>query len=183
MVEPNWPGSRRSEKKNHQKYSQNAEMKINNTAARRPVVPDKTVDFKRQGPSQEDEAHKGGPFASQCSDWDASAASRILAVSLVHSSLRVLHRRRQSHDLTYLPQLAYTPQSPFNKYVRALQYGNLLSAQILAFHKFQALPLARYPFYRWMDGEKLGYIALPKQLQHEMAWNRTHDLQISSPTR
>ncbi|GFS06918.1 hypothetical protein ElyMa_002976200 [Elysia marginata] len=27
-----------------------------------------------------------GPFASQCSDWDASAASRILAVSLVHSS-------------------------------------------------------------------------------------------------
>ncbi|GFR93736.1 DNA repair and recombination protein RAD54 [Elysia marginata] len=28
-----------------------------------------------------------GPFASQCSDRDASAASRILAVSLVHSSL------------------------------------------------------------------------------------------------
>ncbi|GFR77050.1 hypothetical protein ElyMa_002228500 [Elysia marginata] len=28
-----------------------------------------------------------GPFASQCSDWDASAASRILAVSLVRSSL------------------------------------------------------------------------------------------------
>ncbi|GFS14753.1 hypothetical protein ElyMa_004915100 [Elysia marginata] len=69
---------------------------------------------------------------------------------------RVLHRRRQSHDFTYLPQQAYTHKSQFNSYFRALQYGSLLGAQILTFHNFQALPLARYPFYRWVDWGKLG---------------------------
>ncbi|GFR73927.1 hypothetical protein ElyMa_005742700 [Elysia marginata] len=61
--------------------------------------------------------------------------------------------------------------------------AELSTLQILTFHKFQALPLARYPFYRWVDWGKLGYIAFPRQLQHDMVGNQTHDLQFSSLTR
>ncbi|GFS03612.1 histone-lysine N-methyltransferase SMYD3 [Elysia marginata] len=56
----------------------------------------------------------------------------------------------------------YTHQSKVNSYFRALQYGSLLGAQILTFHKFQARPLAKYPFYRWVDWGKLG----PSVLDH-----------------
>ncbi|GFR91970.1 hypothetical protein ElyMa_006189000 [Elysia marginata] len=60
----------------------------------------------------------------------------------------VLRRKRQSHDLTYLFQQAYIHHGKFNSYFRALQHGRLVGTQIKTLHKFQALPSARYPFYR-----------------------------------
>ncbi|GFR74832.1 hypothetical protein ElyMa_002172700 [Elysia marginata] len=50
----------------------------------------------------------------------------------------------------------FTSAGKFNSCFIALQYRSLLGAQMLAFRKFQALSLARYPFYRWVDWGKLG---------------------------
>ncbi|GFS04447.1 ATP-dependent DNA helicase chl1 [Elysia marginata] len=78
---------------------------------------------------------------------------------------------------TMQPQ-AYTHQSQFNSYFRALQYGSLLGAQILTFHKFQALPSARYKFYRWVDWGKRTKLdvtracsSTKRQLQQDMVGN------------
>ncbi|GFR72411.1 hypothetical protein ElyMa_003839800 [Elysia marginata] len=45
----------------------------------------------------------------------------LTVIIIIINMFRVLHRRRQSHDLTYTTQQACTHQSQFNSYLRALQ--------------------------------------------------------------